>query len=476
MFEKIPQVIGNKRERNRIVLMGGILFSAAFTTPWFHSVLKNDAVFTHLFYFPIILASIWWRKKGLMVAFFLAAVLITSHVHNQIQGDNDYFRAAIFILVAYVVAGLSEKILRSEKALRESEERYRNIFDNAQVGLFRSTVKNGTILEANQRIADILGFGTREELMKAYKTSRHYAETGRRKEIIGKARETGFFDEDELAIKRRDGSVIWVHISGRICPEEGYFEGIMTDITSEKAAMDALLESEKNLRRINRQLLKEGRKRRYLSERLIDLLERDRKQISMDLHDQVGQDLTTLKMDLDMLLRSFGSEEAPWGGRINAIRDKASKVIRDVKEISSGLRPSVLDHLGLVPALKELCQAMDQQAGIQIDFFCRKNFCSLGPEKEVSVYRIVQEALTNMVKHSKAQKGFVSLVEKNDMILLSIEDDGIGFEMEKKGVSDQWRDCLGLLIMEERVVRLGGSFRAESGIGAGTILLVEIPL
>ena len=79
----------------------------------------------------------------------------------------------------------------------------------------------------------------------------------------------------------------------------------MTDITSEKAARDALIESEKNLKQMNRQLLTEGRKRRYLSEKLIDLLERDRKQISMDLHDQVGQDLTTLKMDLDMLLRSF---------------------------------------------------------------------------------------------------------------------------------------------------------------------------
>ena len=240
--------------------------------------------------------------------------------------------------------------------------------------------------------------------MKEYQTSRYYVETGRRKDIIGKARETGFFDEDELSIRRGDGSIIWVHISGRICPEKGYFEGIMTDITSEKAARDALLESEESLRRMNRQLLTEGRKRRYLSERLIDLLERDRKQIAMDLHDQVGQDLTTLKMDLELLLRNVGSKEERWGNRIGAARDKAIKAIREVKEISSGLRPSVLDHLGLVPALKELCQTMDQQGGIQIDFFCRNRILGLGSEKEVSIYRIVQEALTNMVKHSKAQK------------------------------------------------------------------------
>ncbi len=469
---------GNTEKKTRIIVMSGILLCAVLMTFWFHGVLESDTVFTHLFYIPIIMASIWWQRKGLLVALFLAAILIISHIENKlfVVAYNDYLRAAGFILIAVVVAGLSEKISRSEAALRKSEEKYRTLFENAQVGIVRTTIEDGRVLEANRREAEIVGYDSTEHLKGQFIFSKQYADKGEREAMLSEILRTGKIDNFETRLIRKDGEIIWLRYSARAYPEKGHIEGIMADITAEKAAMDALLESEKALRNKNLELLLEGRKRRYLSEKLINLLERDRKRISMDLHDQVGQDLTTLKMDLEMLLSKLGPNEKAWGGKINAMRNKAVKAIRDIKEISSGLRPSVLDHLGLVPALKELCDTMNEQADVHIDFFCPSKTCDLDSAIEVAIYRIVQEGLTNMVKHSRARKGFVTLIRKGEMITLSVEDDGIGFPKQDNDKSNTFGKGMGLLIMEERAVHLGGSFHVDSSEGGGTTLLAEIPI
>ncbi len=600
MIEHLLQRIRNIEESFRIGVMAGFLVCAALMTFWFHGVLGSGAVFTHLFYIPIIFASIWWQRKGVWVALFLAAILVASHLINRmpIVSYNDYLRSGIFIAVSLLVARLSEKIRKRERALRESEARCRGIFNNAEVGIFRNTISDGTILEANQRLASILGFESREELMRTYKASECYVNPGLRVLVLDAAGKTGRFDQREIAIRDKNGSVVWAHVSGRVCTEAGFVEGIMVDVTQEKMAKDCLKESEANYRavfngvndliavcdgetgrvielndnvfgmfgyewkeirgcelkvlsareaacvpgglarfkraaagetqafewifkakdgrkiwteitlshiaaggedrvlmvvrdidnrkraenalmRMNQRLIQEGKKRRHLSERLIDLIERDRKQISMDLHDQIGQDLTRLKMDLEMAISKIGPEgleRRDWSVNLTAARDKAVKAIMDVKEISSGLRPSVLDHLGLAPALKELCDIMRKQALLHIDFFTQKRVWMLGPEKDVAIYRIVQEALTNMVRHSDAKRGFVSLTMKDAIILVSVEDDGAGFELDTLQGFDVSRGGFGLLIMEERARQLGGSLRVESRVGDGTTVLAEIPV
>ncbi len=478
MMIKKSENTENSEKKTRFIVMGGILLCAVLMTFWFHGVLKSDTVFTHLFYIPIIMASIWWQRKGLLVALFLSAILIISHFENKllVVAYNDYLRAAGFILIAGVVAGLSQKISRSEAALRKSEEKYRTLFENAQVGIVRTTIEDGRVLEANRREAEIVGCDSTEHLKGQFIFSKQYADKGAREAMLSEILRRGKIDNFETRLIRKDGEIIWLRYSARAYPEKGHIEGIMADITAEKAAMDALLESEKALRNANLELLLEGRKRRYLSEKLIDLLERDRKRISMDLHDQVGQDLTTLKIDLEMLLGKLGPNEEVWGCEINAIRDKTVKAIRDIKEISSELRPSILDHLGLVPAIKELCDTMNEQAAVHIDFFCPSKACDLDSPIQVAVYRIVQESLTNLLKHSRARKGFITLIEKDEMITLSVEDDGIGFPKQANGESDTLGKGMGLLIMEERAVHLGGSFHVDSSNRGGTTLLVEIPI
>jgi len=600
MIHNISKLIGNKEERIRIMFMGGILLCAALMTFWFHGLSGSDEVLAHLFLVPIIMASIWWQKNGLYVAVSLGAILIISHLyHNMfILTYDDYSHVAVFILVAYVVAIMSKKTSRSkgalreseekyrnlfhnaqvgvvwivpedgrvvdtnrrlaemfgyasmrefkekhivtehyvdpgvhaqflakvekdgrlenfearhrrldgeiiwlrysgrlnsrmnllelvvvdvteeklaEMALRESEEKYRNLFDNAYVGIARASIRGGTILEANRKAAEILGYENVVDLQGRSLIFEVYADKGNCEALLAEIFRNGKIEDFETRITRKDGEIIWIRYSGRAYPEQGYIEGVILEITAEKAARDELLESEEALKGINRQLLEEGKKRRYLSGRLIDLLERDRKRISMDLHDQVGQDLTTLKIDLEILLRKLGPKEAALSGKINAARDKAVKAIRDIKEISSGLRPSVLDHLGLAPALKELCDIMNQQAIVHIDFFCPEKIYDLDSAIEVALYRIVQEGLTNMLKHSGAQKGFVTLIEKGEMITLSVEDDGVGIPKRDDDGFNTLSKGMGLLIMEERAVYLGGSFLVDSSGGGGTTLLAEIP-
>ena len=150
--------------------------------------------------------------------------------------------------------------------------------------------------------------------------------------------------------------------------------------------------------------------------------------------------------------------------------------MRDIKQISRGLKPSVLDTLGLVSSLRELLNDFETNTGIDIKFFTHEIPAKLGKEKELAIYRITQEALNNIVKHTHASTVFVSLVVKEDKISLSIEDNGSGFDPEKTMEPANRQSPFGLLIMRERVEQLHGEFSIESEKEKGTYLLVEIPI
>lgn len=235
--------------------------------------------------------------------------------------------------------------------------------------------------------------------------------------------------------------------------------------------------AEEALKRLNEKVLQESKKRKRLSKRLIDLLEMDRKKIAMELHDHIGQKLTALKMDLEIVREKIGASDTSLQELVQAMADKAAQAIEDVMDIAHGLRPTTLDNLGLVPSIRALLDDIKRYSNIEMGFFTSNIPQQFEPEKELAIYRITQEAITNVAKHAQATKLFVNLVKTDEAMSLSVEDNGIGFEPTRVLGRAGGKGPIGLQIMQERVIQLDGEFTIESRPGGGgTHLLVGIPL
>jgi PAS domain S-box-containing protein len=359
-----------------------------------------------------------------------------------------------------------------EDALRASERRYRAIVED-QTELISRSAPDGTLTFVND----------------AY--CRYYDET--RENLIGNSFWHHVIEEDwERLVKHlqslsrekpvetiehcsmlSNGEIRWQRWTDRaIFDDDGSIVEIQSvghDITERKL-------HEQQLQRLNEQLMEEHDRRRFLSKSLIDLLERDRQKIAMELHDHIGQILTTLKMDLELMGTHLNDSQAPLKARIAAAQDKAVQAIRSVKEIAYGLRPSMLDNLGLVSSIRNLIDDIKRSTDLQIHFFSQNVPKRFNQEKETTVYRVLQEAMCNVIKHARARKVFINLVKRGKLLSLSVEDDGIGFEPDKVMKDMEGKGPLGLLIMQERVVQIDGELSIESRTGKGTHVLAEIPM
>ena len=177
-----------------------------------------------------------------------------------------------------------------------------------------------------------------------------------------------------------------------------------------------------------------------------------------------------------MIDHRFKPIETELGAMIKAAEKRTIQAIREIKNISHGLMPGMLDALGLLPSLRELFNEIQEHRGIKINFFNKNVPKRFDQAKELAIYRIVQEALTNIVKHAKANNVFVNLLKKGNAISLSVEDDGIGFDRDKAMKIAKGKGPLGLIIMRERAIQLDGELIIESQVGKGTNLLMEVPI
>jgi signal transduction histidine kinase len=208
---------------------------------------------------------------------------------------------------------------------------------------------------------------------------------------------------------------------------------------------------------------------RDLSARLIDMQESDRRSLSRELHDEVGQSLSALLLGIGNVAAVFppsGRTEAY--AQLHELRQLAERTMAAVRDMSLLLRPSMLDDLGLIPAVQWQAREISRTSNVSVQVNAGTVSENLPDEHRTCIYRIVQEALRNVVRHANAKGVRILLNQTSDELVLAIQDDGQGFVPEReKG--------LGLLGMEERVTHLHGSFRIESTPGVGTSIRVELP-
>jgi PAS domain S-box-containing protein len=263
--------------------------------------------------------------------------------------------------------------------------------------------------------------------------------------------------------KAKDGGIYWVNMT--IVPflgenDEPYeYLALDTDITERKKAETLLVQSYQDIRQ--------------LAAHLQDVREDERAGIAREIHDELGQQLTGLKMDLSWIgKRKIVQADIEVSQKVLDVMNLLDTTIKTVRRIATDLRPSILDDLGLIAAIEWQSQEFEKRSGISTTFTSYMEECKFSQVVSIGLFRICQETLTNVARHANASKIRISLQEQdNANILLKIEDNGKGFEVGKIGE----KKTLGLLGMKERTLMMGGQFRMESHPGKGTTLFVTVP-
>ena len=206
---------------------------------------------------------------------------------------------------------------------------------------------------------------------------------------------------------------------------------------------------------------------RALSAQLVQAQEQERRSLARELHDEVGQSLSALLLDIGAA--SSQSEASTIRSRLDNITAAAERIVEEVRRIALSLRPSMLDDLGLVPALEWQAREVGQRTGLVVEVLAEESAGQLPEAQRTCIYRVAQESLQNSVRHAAASKVRIGLRKNHSRVSLDVEDNGKGFAVARmRG--------LGLLGMEERVLQLGGHLRVFSEPGQGTRVTADLPL
>ncbi|RLC72641.1 MAG: hypothetical protein DRI26_02555 [Chloroflexi bacterium] len=348
-----------------------------------------------------------------------------------------------------------EKAMLYEESQRMGR-RFRELFERAHDAIWLHDFQ-GNILAVNRAALDLTGYEPDELLgqrVSKFLTPQQLelAREVRRKLLSGEEIKQPY----EQTLIRKDGTKVVVMVTTSLLTEEGMppaFQNIMRDVTRERQLQE-------NLRLYVRQITKAQ--------------EEERKRIARELHDDTIQALVVLSRRLDDLLSNKPRSSQKMLSQLEGIRSELDETLKRMRRFIQDLRPPTLEYLGLLPALRELVLQLNQQAGIESVFHVRGPERHFAPEDEVLIYRIVQEALRNVWKHSGARKAQVVIDFGQDKTRVMVEDDGRGFEFrEDSGFVRVGK--IGLAGMQERAGLLGGQLIVESSPGKGTKVVLEIP-
>jgi len=386
------------------------------------------------------------------------------------------------------------------------------ITKNMSEGVLLGRFSDGIILYANPKTEEIFGYRPGELLGKHIATINAPTEKSPEETFRGIMEYMEDHDrwQDEIQNVRKDGTVFWSYasVSKFDHPEYGkVFLSVHTEITERKRIEEELqkahdvleervaertfeLEAKRwELEKLNKELeaqiaarrksearLKAEHKRRtYLAKKLGELLEREFEEISRGLHEDIGQMLVSIRFRLDLIKE--GLEGNP--KMVKMIDDVLEGIMEStvhMRNISHTYRTDLIDYLGLPAAIRELADVARTNSKADLKLYINNVPDELAREKKIIVYRIIQEALSNIVRHAQAKNISVSLITKNNTLIATIEDDGIGFGRYNSVKDSSERVPLGTVIMEERAAQAGGMLTIDSREGKGTMVIAEIPV
>ena len=357
---------------------------------------------------------------------------------------------------------------QSEQALREREEQFRQVVENIREVFWMSDPGKGMMLYISPGYQEIWG-RTCESLYASPRSwldsiypddQRRIFESSHTKQIDGSYNE-------EYRIVRPDGSIRWIHDrafpvrddNGRVYR----IAGIAEDITERKLLQDKVRDSNDALAK--------------LAARLQTIREDERTRISRDLHDQLGQTLVTSKfylqwMDQALSSGTFSRMLSAWQSRLKLVLQEMDRTLVAVQKICFDLRPAELDQLGLAAAMERQVQEFASHTGISCETAVHIDDRRMTAEQATALFRVLQEALTNIARHARATHVTIHLMEENGQARLQVRDDGIGIPASK--IHDQ--RSLGFLGMRERLRLLNGQLHIAASEGRGTTLVALLPV
>lgn len=387
------------------------------------------------------------------------------------KGATDYvLKQRLARLGAAVERALEEGEVRrqrqqAQELLRESEERFRTLFQTAGscIGVIDP---EGKILEINQEALRMTGWSREEVLGRSFlelhiPEDYHAVVKADMAKVLAGQETRGI----EIPLKLRHGGehqFIWN--VNRLLGKSGEVLGVIAvgqDITERKRAEEELRESERQLR--------------VLASQILTAQEEERKRISRELHDELGQSLTVLKLSLRNANRHL-SEPPEVKEELGHLALYLDETIEKVRRLSRALSPAILEDLGLAPALKHLVGEFSKHYEISHDFDLEDLDHLFPKEAQIIIFRIFQESLNNIAKHARAGKVHLAIRKFDGAVRLEVEDDGQGFEVARILSTSSLEKGLGLGALNERAKMLGGSLKIDSQRGRGTRIVCAIPV
>ena len=343
------------------------------------------------------------------------------------------------------------------QALFDSEERYRELFENSRDAIYVHDL-GGRYVSINRAAELLSGFDRHEILGKHYSNFIAPRNLKNARESFCRKLDAPVETVYEAEVVCKNGHRIPVEISSRMIYRDGHpvaVQGIARDITERKRAQQTL---------------------QNYSRRLMEVQEAERQKLSRELHDEIGRALTAIRINLEWLRRSriTAPEALP---RIDEILDAVDEAVKRVRELALDLRPSLLDDLGLASALRWYLDRFALRTGISAQVVGDLHRTNQIPhEIETAAFRIVQEALTNVALHSFATRVSIDISHHDGELHLEVHDDGVGFDSDTILNGKLSAAALGLRGMQERALAVNGDINIISRPGAGTHIVLALPL
>jgi PAS domain S-box-containing protein len=361
-----------------------------------------------------------------------------------------------------IIKDISER-KKSEIELRDSESKFKMLFSNANDAVFVTQLSDeksyGDFIEVNEIACSRLGYSKEEFLQLSPSAIVSQKSINDFNINMTRLRKEGHVIYD-LVHRAKDKKLIPVEINSHLFlyNEKPTVLSIARDITERKQA-------EEKLRRTSKLL-------RELATHIQSIREEERTMIAQEIHDELGQVLTALKIQVSLLATKLNKDQEPLKQKINSLSEMIDSSVESVQKISAKLRPGILDELGLIAAIEWQTEEFEKMTNIKCSLVLPKEELTLEKDKSTAIFRIFQESLTNIARHSEATRVQLSLLNYQSNIYLEIQDNGKGITQE------QIRDfkSLGIHGMEERALVFGGQVSIEGIAGKGTKVKVEIPM